>query len=68
MWCFCFPFGIQDSESEHMHLTVPGKELSDDVIKKCIQCHATSTSQWRPAPDGTKVVISFVFSLWQIVW
>ncbi|KAI3474943.1 hypothetical protein Pfo_030254 [Paulownia fortunei] len=42
-----------DLESEHMHLAVPGKELSDDVVKKCIQCHTTSTPQWRPAPDGT---------------
>ncbi|KAG8384901.1 hypothetical protein BUALT_Bualt04G0166400 [Buddleja alternifolia] len=41
-----------DLKSEHMHLAKPGKELSNDVMKKCTQCHATSTPQWRATPDG----------------
>ncbi|KAL2523276.1 hypothetical protein Fot_27199 [Forsythia ovata] len=49
------PSLIQDSESEHVHLAVPGKKVSNDVMKECTQCHKNCTPQLRVGSDGTKI-------------
>lgn len=57
------PSYIQDSESEHVHLAVPGKEESNDVMKECTQGKKNCIPQLIVGANGTKVPGTFYFLL-----
>ncbi|CAA2988837.1 uncharacterized protein LOC111389146 [Olea europaea var. sylvestris] len=44
-----------DSESEHVHLAVPGKEESNDVMKECTQGKKNCIPQMIVGANGTKI-------------